>query len=103
MERHYSFVVQRGLRLGTILFIVSQKMFFLAFFHSSLILLPIKILGFHVFVGAIALFVSLVRVVFNHFTGTHHFGFESGIWYWHFVDVVWLFLLVTVYWWGGKI
>jgi heme/copper-type cytochrome/quinol oxidase subunit 3 len=59
--------------------------------------------GFHVFVGAIALFVSLVRVVFNHFTGTHHFGFGSGIWYWHFVDVVWLFLPVTLYWWGCNI
>jgi cytochrome c oxidase subunit 3 len=80
-----------------ILFIVSQKMFFLAFFHSSLILLPIKILGFHVFVGAIALFVTLVRVVFNHLTGT---PFWVRIWYWHFVDVVWLFLPVTLYWWG---
>lgn len=57
--------------------------------------------GFHVFVGTIALIVSLVRVVLSHYTNTHHFGFESAIWYWHFVDVVWLFLFVTVYWWGG--
>lgn len=36
------------------------------------------------------------------FTPTHHFGFEAAAWYWHFVDVVWLFLFLTVYWWGGK-
>jgi cytochrome c oxidase subunit 3 len=35
------------------------------------------------------------------FTPTHHFGFESAAWYWHFVDVVWLFLYVSIYWWGG--
>ena len=38
------------------------------------------------FVGTIALFVSFIRVVLNHFTNKHHFGFESAIWYWHFVD-----------------
>jgi len=41
--------------------------------------------GFHVFVGTIALFVSFIRIILNHFTNTHHFGFESAIWYWHFV------------------
>jgi cytochrome c oxidase subunit 3 len=59
--------------------------------------------GFHVFVGTVALFVALIRVVLSHFTNTHHIGFESAIWYWHFVDVVWLFLFVTVYWWSGSI
>jgi cytochrome c oxidase subunit 3 len=42
-----------------------------------------------------------MRLVFNHFTSVRHFGFESAAWYWHFVDVVWLFLFITVYWWGG--
>jgi cytochrome c oxidase subunit 3 len=42
--------------------------------------------GFHVFIGTIALFVSFIRIVFNHYTNHHHFGFESAIWYWHFVD-----------------
>ena len=56
--------------------------------------------GFHVFIGTCCLFVSLWRVIINHFTSTHHFGLESAIWYWHFVDVVWLFLFVMVYWWG---
>lgn len=57
--------------------------------------------GFHVFVGTIALVISLFRIIFNHFTSTHHFGFESAAWYWHFVDIVWLFLFITIYWWGG--
>lgn len=57
--------------------------------------------GFHVFIGTIFIFISFLRIVYNHFTSTHHFGFEAAAWYWHFVDVVWLFLFVTVYWWGG--
>jgi len=56
--------------------------------------------GFHVFIGTCCLLVSFIRVIFSHFTNTHHFGLESAIWYWHFVDVVWLFLFVMVYWWG---
>lgn len=58
--------------------------------------------GFHVFVGTIALFVSFIRIILNHFTNKHHFGFESAIWYWHFVDVVWLFLFINLYWWSSK-
>ena len=194
-EEQHTFSVQRGMRLGMILFIVSEIMFFFAFFwaffHSSLspvyniggvwppeaitviptfgipltntflllssgatvtwahhaimvrakkqslisliLTLILSILftilqaleyldapftisdsvygscffmttgfhGFHVFIGTIFLFVSLLRIVLNHFTSTHHFGFEAAAWYWHFVDVVWLFLFVTVYWWSG--
>jgi cytochrome c oxidase subunit 3 len=58
--------------------------------------------GFHVFIGTVALFVSFVRIILNHFTNKHHFGFEAAIWYWHFVDVVWLFLFINVYWWSNK-
>jgi cytochrome c oxidase subunit 3 len=58
--------------------------------------------GFHVFVGTIALFVAFVRVILNHFTNKHHFGLEAAIWYWHFVDVVWLFLFINIYWWSNK-
>ena len=57
--------------------------------------------GFHVFIGTIFLIISFARIVLSHFTNTHHFGFEAAAWYWHFVDVVWLFLFVTVYWWGS--
>lgn len=58
--------------------------------------------GFHVFVGTCFLSVCLFRLYANHFTREHHFGFEAAAWYWHFVDVVWLFLFVVVYWWGGN-
>ena len=57
--------------------------------------------GFHVFVGTLFLTVCLIRQVFSEFTPTHHFGFEAAAWYWHFVDVVWLFLFISIYWWGG--
>lgn len=56
--------------------------------------------GFHVFVGTIFLFVCLLRTMKGHFTAKSHFGFEAAAWYWHFVDVVWLFLFVAIYWWG---
>ena len=56
--------------------------------------------GFHVIVGTTFLAVCLVRLIKYHFTTKHHFGFEAAAWYWHFVDVVWLFLFVSIYWWG---
>jgi cytochrome c oxidase subunit 3 len=57
--------------------------------------------GFHVFIGTCFLTVCLVRLYNHHFTKQHHFGFEAAAWYWHFVDVVWLFLFVAVYCWGN--
>ena len=57
--------------------------------------------GFHVLVGSTFLIVCLLRANNHHFTRQHHFGFEAAAWYWHFVDVVWLFLFVSIYWWGG--
>lgn len=194
-ERHHNYIVQKGLRLGVVLFIVSEVMFFFAFFwaffHSSLapvhniggvwppkaitpispfhipltnsfflvtsgatltwchhalrlrakrhavisglytlflavaftanqlyeyITAPFSISdgiygscfymttgfhGFHVIVGTIGILVAFVRIVVNHFTNTHHLGFESSAWYWHFVDVVWILLYLAIYWWGG--
>nr|YP_005090289.1 cytochrome c oxidase subunit III [Heterosigma akashiwo]ACS27109.1 cytochrome c oxidase subunit III [Heterosigma akashiwo]ACS27148.1 cytochrome c oxidase subunit III [Heterosigma akashiwo]AOR08484.1 cytochrome c oxidase subunit 3 [Heterosigma akashiwo]AOT84817.1 cytochrome c oxidase subunit 3 [Heterosigma akashiwo]AOT84859.1 cytochrome c oxidase subunit 3 [Heterosigma akashiwo] len=57
--------------------------------------------GFHVFIGTCFLTVCTVRLYLHHFTRQHHFGFEAAAWYWHFVDVVWLFLFITIYWWGS--
>ena len=59
--------------------------------------------GFHVFVGTIFLGVCWIRAMQGHFTKTRHFGFEAAAWYWHFVDVVWLFLFVAIYWWGNTV
>ena len=50
--------------------------------------------GFHVLVGTIFLLVCLFRAYAGHFTPTQHLGFEFAAWYWHFVDVVWLFLFI---------
>ena len=57
--------------------------------------------GFHVIVGTIFLIVCFFRAKNNHFKPDHHFGFEAAAWYWHFVDVVWLFLFCCIYWWGA--
>nr|BBG67074.1 cytochrome c oxidase subunit 3 [Stropharia rugosoannulata] len=57
--------------------------------------------GFHVIIGTIFIGVSLVRIINYQVTTKHHNGFESSILYWHFVDVVWLFLFVAVYFWGN--
>ena len=59
--------------------------------------------GFHVLVGTIFLFVCWRRAKAGHFTKEKHFGFEAAAWYWHFVDVVWLFLFIAIYWWGNTI
>lgn len=56
--------------------------------------------GFHVFIGSILLRISGFRLFINHFSSKHHVGYEAAIWYWHFVDVVWLFLFCFVYFWG---
>ena len=56
--------------------------------------------GLHVIIGTIFLFVCYLRVRAGHFTADNHVGFEAAAWYWHFVDVVWLFLFFAVYVWG---
>nr|BDE56964.1 cytochrome c oxidase subunit III [Luciola parvula] len=57
--------------------------------------------GIHVMIGSTFLTVCFIWQMNNYFSSIHHFGFEAAAWYWHFVDVVWLFLYITVYWWGS--
>ena len=57
--------------------------------------------GAHVIIGTIFLAVCLLRALKGHFTPQQHFGFEAAAWYWHFVDVVWLFLFAAIYVWGA--
>jgi cytochrome c oxidase subunit 3 len=69
--------------------------------YSSAFYMATGFHGFHVLVGTIFLAVCLYRAYLGHFTPRQHFGFEAAAWYWHFVDVVWLFLFVSIYVWGG--
>ena len=57
--------------------------------------------GLHVIIGTIFLLVNLWRTTAHHFSPQGHFGFEAGAWYWHFVDVVWILLYLSIYWWGS--
>jgi len=57
--------------------------------------------GLHVIIGRLFLLVCLIRIIKSDFSINHHIGYEASIWYWHFVDIVWLFLYRVVYWWGA--
>ncbi len=69
--------------------------------YSSTFYMATGFHGFHVLVGTTFLFVCLMRARAGHFTREKHNGFEAAVWYWHFVDVVWLFLFICVYWYGA--
>lgn len=76
-------------------FTIADSVFGTVFFAST------GLHGMHVIVGTIFITVGFIRIIKYHLTDMHHLGYESGIIYWHFVDVVWLFLFIVVYWWGG--
>nr|YP_010599793.1 cytochrome c oxidase subunit III [Nola angustipennis]WAL04253.1 cytochrome c oxidase subunit 3 [Nola angustipennis] len=57
--------------------------------------------GLHVIIGTMFLLICLIRHINSQFSNNHHLGFEAAAWYWHFVDVVWLFLYISIYWWGN--
>jgi len=69
--------------------------------YASTFFLAAGFHGMHVLVGTAFLIVCLVRAYKGHFSPEHHFGFEAAAWYWHFVDVVWIFLFCSIYWWGA--
>ncbi|HIM43489.1 MAG TPA: cytochrome c oxidase subunit 3, partial [Rhodospirillales bacterium] len=69
--------------------------------YSSTFYLATGFHGFHVIIGTIFLIVCWFRARAGHFTAEVHVGFEAAAWYWHFVDVVWLFLFASIYWWGS--
>ena len=69
--------------------------------YPSVFFLATGFHGFHVMVGTAFLIVCWFRARLGQFTPERHFGFEAAAWYWHFVDVVWLFLFVAIYLWGA--
>lgn len=70
--------------------------------YGSLFYLMTGFHGLHVLIGTCFLIVCLFRYEAGHFSSFYHFGFEAAIWYWHFVDVVWILLFICLYWWGGS-
>lgn len=87
LQAHEYFLAHNyyGLKLSSGIY--GSTFFMLTGFHAA-----------HVTIGLIILIVILMRVLKGHFTPEEHFGFEASAWYWHFVDIVWLFLFVFVYW-----
>lgn len=69
--------------------------------YGSIFFMATGFHGLHVIVGTIFLIVCLFRLHLGHFSKERHLGFECAAYYWHFVDVVWLFLFTTIYWWGS--
>lgn len=69
--------------------------------YSSTFYMATGFHGAHVIIGTIFLLVCLLRVMKGQMNAKHHVGFECAAWYWHFVDVVWLFLFIFVYIWGA--
>nr|YP_009727910.1 cytochrome c oxidase subunit III [Notonecta montandoni]QHZ87285.1 cytochrome c oxidase subunit III [Notonecta montandoni] len=89
------FTALQGLEYYESSFTISDSVYGSTFFMAT------GFHGLHVIIGTSFLAVCLMRHMMYHFSSKHHFGFEAAAWYWHFVDVVWLFLYISIYWWGS--
>ena len=89
------FTTLQGIEYSVSSFTISDGTFGSCFFFGT------GFHGLHVIIGTAFLAVGLWRVLAYHFTDNHHLGLESAILYWHFVDVVWLFLFISIYYWGS--
>nr|QCG69828.1 cytochrome c oxidase subunit III [Andrena hunanensis]QCG69841.1 cytochrome c oxidase subunit III [Andrena striata] len=68
--------------------------------YGSIFFMTTGFHGSHVNIGLIFLATCFMRLTKNHFSKMHHLHFETASWYWHFVDIIWLFLYITIYWWN---
>lgn len=66
--------------------------------YGSIFYLTTGFHGLHVFIGTLFIIVSYLRLIERQYSNLHNFGFEASSWYWHFVDVVWIFLYLFIYW-----
>lgn len=89
------FTLFQGFEYSDANFSISDSVFGSSFYAST------GLHGFHVIIGTIFIIVSFFRIIFYNVTKQSHVGLETGILYWHFVDVVWLFLFIAVYFWGS--
>ena len=89
------FTLFQGIEYSVSSFTLSDGVFGTCFFFGT------GFHGFHVIIGTIFITVGLWRILAYHLTDHHHLGYESAILYWHFVDLVWLFLYVSMYYWGS--
>lgn len=89
------FLILQGVEYSASSFCISRGAYGRVFFFGT------GFHGIHVCLGTIMLFTSIIRIEFSLITSQHHFGLEFSLWYWHFVDVVWLFLFFWVYAWGS--
>nr|AIZ58573.1 cytochrome c oxidase subunit III [Ornithodoros costalis] len=90
----FVFTILQGWEYTQASFSISDSIYGSTFFMST------GFHGLHVIIGSTFLAITLLRTFLNHMSSSHHFGFEAAAWYWHFVDVVWLFLYSFVYWWS---
>lgn len=91
----YDNIIVQGVEYNVSSFTISDGIFGSCFFFGT------GFHGLHVIIGTAFIAVGLWRVLAYHSTGDHHVGLEASILYWHFVDVVWLFLYVSIYYWGS--
>jgi heme/copper-type cytochrome/quinol oxidase subunit 3 len=91
------FIVFQGFEYFNSSFDISDSVYGATFFMCT------GLHGFHVILGNTALILTTFRIYFGHFSRNHHIGFELAAWYWHFVDVVWLFLFIVIYYLGNNL
>ena len=89
------FTICQGIEYYNAPFTIADGVYGSTFFFST------GFHGVHVIIGTAFIAVAFFRLLSYHLTDHHHLGFEASILYWHFVDVVWLFLFISVYWWGS--
>jgi len=89
------FTALQGLEYSVSSFTISDGIFGSCFYFGT------GFHGLHVIIGTIFIAAGFWRILAYHLTDNHHLGFESGILYWHFVDIVWLFLYIFIYYWGS--
>ena len=89
----YFTILQRA-EYGNVGYSIGDRVFGSTFFVAT------GFHGLHVIIGTRFLFIMWLRAMLNHFSVRHHKGVEFAAWYWHFVDVVWVFLYLFIYWWS---